>query len=240
MKHIVKGSEPPELGKWFNNQPTNETGKRINCGYDVMPSDVRTAIKKRLLKEQGCLCCYTGLQIDEASSHIEHFKPQKVCREEGGHEDIDYNNLLAAYPGDRAPKCRFGAHAKEDWYDPELTVSPLHKQCENKFLFTQFGGIEAATDTDLAAKETINRLGLDHEMLKDWREQAVAEFLFPDNKNLSKAKLQLIVDKGFCLHDDKDRYPRFCFVIEQVTLKLLQAAERDRRRRRAIQNKSRK
>jgi hypothetical protein len=125
MKHIVKGSEPPELGKWFNKQPTNETGKRINCGYNDMPSDVRAAIKKRLLQEQGCLCCYTGLQIDEASSHIEHFKSQKLCREEGSHEDIDYNNLLAGLRQISSPnKAALGFVSNE--YVP-IVVQPLHK-----------------------------------------------------------------------------------------------------------------
>lgn len=238
MKHIVKRSEPPELRRWFNSQPMDEAGERINCSYKHIPSDVREAVKKRLLKEQGCLCCYTGLSISEKTSHIEHLKPQTRCIQEKSNEDVDYNNLLAAYPGDRSSKCRFGAHAKEDWYDSEKLVSPLHRQCETKFIFDQFGEISVSDNNDVAAKETIKRLCLDHGMLNEFREQAIREFLFPDDKPLSKAKLQSIVDRGFCLHDEKGRYPKFCFVIEQVARQLLRAAESDRKRRQAIRNQS--
>ena len=93
MKYIRKGPSPRELREWF--KPA-EDGRRINRGYDDMPTNVKNAVKERLLDEQGGLCCYTGMRVSLQNSHIEHFKPQKLCTD---HEDVDYMNLLAAYPG---------------------------------------------------------------------------------------------------------------------------------------------
>lgn len=54
MKHIRKGSPPRALRDWFEGQPV-EDGQRINCGYDDMPTNVKDAVKERLLHEQGGL-----------------------------------------------------------------------------------------------------------------------------------------------------------------------------------------
>jgi len=235
MKYIAKSHAPKQLEDWFNSQPINQDGQRINCTYNQsLPSDVRKAIKDKLLQEQGWLCCYTGTSISEKKSHIEHFKPQSLCRQEGNYEDVNYRNLLAAYPGDRDSKCSFGAHAKEDWYDPELLVSPLHKQCESRFHFDEDGYITSTRNDDQAAKETIKKLFLNCDMLREWREQAIDEFFFPEGRELSESKLQSIVENGCCIRDKKGRYPKFCFVIEQVAPQILRKAKSDRHRRQAI------
>jgi len=78
MKYIRKGNPPGELEIWFKKQPIGEDGIRINCTYkDGMRTEVKEAIKKRLLRDQGWLCCYTGLRIEMESTHIEHLKPQQ-------------------------------------------------------------------------------------------------------------------------------------------------------------------
>ena len=79
MKYISKGSPPRELQEWFDGQPVVD-GQRINCGYNDMPSNVKNAVKERLLDEQGGLCCYTGVQINLQNSHIEHLKPHRTLK----------------------------------------------------------------------------------------------------------------------------------------------------------------
>ncbi len=235
MKQIVKTSEPHELRHWFQAQPL-ENGRRINCGYNDMPGDVREVVKQQLLAEQGWLCCYTGRRIDGRSSHIEHFKPQSRCLE---YEDIDYANLLAAYPGPNAPKCPFGAHEKADWYDAELLINPLKPQCDHAFRFDQSGSIHPAKESDIAARETIRRLCLNHKQLVELREQAIEEALFPEGQTLSKAKLEKIV-AGFCNRNGKGQYPAFCFVVAQVAPLVLKKAEQNQTRRLAIHNQSKR
>jgi uncharacterized protein (TIGR02646 family) len=206
MKYIRKGGTPRELEAWFKNCPMDENGTRMNCSYEHdMPGDVREAIKEELLKEQGWLCCYTGLSVDETSSHIEHFKPQTLCRQEDRgkpeqdkkHEDVDYKNLLAAYPSPNMPHCRFGAHAKDKWYDKQLLVSPLTPQCGMLFTFDQCGRIFPKDETEQAVTETIRRLCLDDGSLTEMRRQAIEEYLLPETHKLSKSQLRKIV-KDYC------------------------------------------
>jgi hypothetical protein len=71
MKHVVKQPEPIEFSEWKaqaneNWQPT----------YAELRSDVKQAVKKSLMQEQGYLCCYCEQRLDETRSHIEHFQPQ--------------------------------------------------------------------------------------------------------------------------------------------------------------------
>ncbi|OYD92394.1 TIGR02646 family protein [Nostoc sp. 'Peltigera membranacea cyanobiont' 210A] len=249
MKHIAKGSEPKELCKWFESAPIDDHGKRINCSYENgLPSDIRRLVQYNLLKEQGWLCCYTGIRISEERSHIEHFKPQSLCRKEGNYEDVNYNNLLAAYP---KGECQFGARARHNWYDADSFISPLDRQCETKFIFDMEGHIKPADDRDKTIQDTnkknnksspanitIKKLELDHDLLIEMRREAINEVFFSENKKLSEAKLRTIVENGYSHRDRQGRYPHFCFVIEQVAQELLRKTEQNRRRREAIHRQS--
>jgi uncharacterized protein (TIGR02646 family) len=234
MKYIRKGSPPRELQDWFEGQPV-EDGRRINCGYDDMPTNVKDAVKERLLHEQGGLCCYTGLRIASENSHVEHFKPQRLCAD---HEDVAYTNLLAAHPGASAGGCPFGAPAKDDWYDSHLLVSPLHQRCETQFRFDQFGAVNSSDGQDSAALETIERLRLNHPSLSEIRQRTIDEALFPDNRRLSKAQLQRLIE-GLYSRDTNGRFPALCFVIKDVAQDLLRRAERERKRKQAIRSQAR-
>jgi uncharacterized protein (TIGR02646 family) len=231
MKYIQKGNEPAELHHWVKEQPI-ENGNRINCRYADMPGEVKRLVKQRLVEEQGGLCCYTGIRISENESHIEHFKPQSRC-DDG--EDIDYTNLMAAYPGQSYERtngrCKFGAHAKHDWYDEALLVSPLRGDCEDHFKFDQFGNIKHKRDADRTAIETIKRLGLNHSELIELRKQAIEKALFPKGHRLSKQQLGEVA-KTYCHRNATEPFRPFCFVIAQVAQQLLQKAERKRKNKR--------
>jgi uncharacterized protein (TIGR02646 family) len=251
MKYINKSSQPKELRQWFDEVPVDDNGERINCDYgNGLPSVVKQLVKKNLLKEQGWLCCYTGIRINDKKSHIEHLKPQSICKEEGNYEDVNYNNLLAAYP---KGECPFGARYKKHWYHTDLFITPLNRQCETKFLFDMEGRISAADIEEKAVEDTNNKnkkqekspaettienLKLDHPLLTEMRLEAINEVFFPDNKKLSEAKLRTIVENGYSQPDKEGRYPHFCFVIEQVALEILRKTEQNRRRRKAIHRQS--
>lgn len=235
MKYISKGAPPTELRRWFEQQPV-EDGYRLNCGYRQMPSDVKAIVKQRLLEEQGRLCCYTGRRVDEHSSHIEHFKPQSRCT---NHEDVDYNNLLAAFPGDNEKrKCAYGAHARDNC-DESLLISPLHPSCENSFRFDEYGKIRAANNNDQRAQETIKRLRLCDQSLTELRRQAIETALYRKKQPISPAQLQTIVER-YCLRDRNGYFFPFCYVIVQAAQELLKKAERKRKRDQAIRSQTAK
>lgn len=235
MKYINKGGEPLELHQWHDSQPVVD-GKRINCKYRHMPTDVKKIVKEKLLNEQGYLCCYTGRVIDEASSHIEHIRPQTLCIGEFDEEDIAYANLLAAFPGGslRAP---YGAHAKDGWYDSTNFVSPLQPNCETKFRFTQFGQISAVNTGDNAATETIQHLDLNHAELTDLRRQAIQRTLIdlkPSVKQLER------IQRHYCERLANDRFNSFCFVIQQVAQIILAKSKRQARAKKHMRNATRR
>lgn len=237
MKYIEKGSGPRELREWFKAAPLNEDDNKINCRYPQIPTDVKEKIIDSLLKEQGYICCYTGIRISEKTMHIEHLKPQSVSKRNGDHDDVAYENMLAAYP---RGKCPFGARSREDWYEPENFIHPLVKTCEYKFKFDTEGRIKPRMNDDKKADKTISKLKLDHASLDEMRKQAIDEALFPEDTILSEAKLRRIVENGYSILDSKGRYPHFCFIIEQVAEIVLKKAERERKRRQAIQKKKSK
>ena len=208
MRHIHKGPEPLELRQWRDGQPVVD-GNLLNCHYTDMPSEVKQAVRHNLLREQGYLCCYTGHRIDENNCHIEHLKPQKLCSDG---EDIEYGNLLAAYP---APthKALYGAQAKADWYDQDLLISPLNAACGNRFSFDLGGSIRAAQPEDQPARETIAHLRLDHDLLTETRRQIIHKVLIAPKHSLKR--LQRLA-KNYTEPDREGRLREFNFVIQQV------------------------
>lgn len=176
MKLIVKRTHQNELEQF-----KDEMRDDPNLGYSH-PSFPRRAVIDSLLEDQGNLCAYTMQRIGSANCHIEHFKPQCICRSEDRelvekgsqplHEDIAWHNLFACYP--QAPKrgeCEpgYGAIQRKS---TRLDVSPLDLQCERAFSFSYDGTIKAAVKT---AVDTIKTLNLKHESLREQRETRIKE-----------------------------------------------------------------
>ena len=225
MKYIRKGKTPHELKAWLKDQVVN--GKRINSHYKDLPPSVKNAIETKLLEEQGWLCCYTGISLVESDFHIEHVVPQSLSRARDTYEDVDYNNMLAAYP---RGSCAFGAKARGD---KPLAVNPLNPKCEAVFDFDADGHI---TSNDSGARETIKVLKLDSPILDDMRNRAIVEVIFPKNKPRSEAQIKTIAEK-YCTINKNGRYPKFCYVVALVAQKQLGRMERERKRLRAIRRR---
>ncbi|MGL4502982.1 MAG: retron system putative HNH endonuclease [Planktothrix sp.] len=245
MKYIKKEQEPEKLCSWFNNQYDQE-GNRLGCDYyNDVPSDVKRHLKDHLLGEQGFLCCYTGILIDTDTSHIEHLKPYSICRDEKNYEDVNYFNLVTAYPGrnykseedekdeddelnqpskkskKNSQKCPFGAHARDNWYELDNFVIPLQSDCEDRFKFYDSGKVEATNHEDSAAQKTIEKLVLNHPRLIDLRRMAIDEALFPLDIELDASDIQKIANGLYSQKDAEGKFPQFCFVIEQVVKELI-------------------
>lgn len=211
MKHITKQQPPEELIAWTHARAVDDDGRPMAWGYDDMPGPVRQSVKNSLLREQGGLCCYTGRRITNDSSHIEHLKPQEICQ---NHEDTDYNNLLAAYPAWNSPhECPYGAHAKRNWYDQYLFISPIRDDCEVRFRYRFNGKISPARPEDQAACETVIRLNLDHKELKQMREAAIHTTLFEQRLGKNQVKRLMEAMDG---RDGDGNFRQFCFAIKQA------------------------
>ena len=224
MRRIIKGNPPPEFTRWL------AENEELNCRYEDIPSDVRSGMKERMIQEQGGLCGYTGMRITATDSHIEHLKPQSRCREEGGSEDIAWDNMIAAHPRPNA-QAPYGAQTKADWYEPEKFVSPLSAGCEQRFRFRRVTGkIEATNPDDEAAKETIKQLKLDHSALTDLRLAAIEGAL----EGISQRQLEELRER--IEERSKQGLLRpFCFVLKQACEEELRLRHREQERRKAIQ-----
>jgi hypothetical protein len=170
MRYIKKQETPPAFTDWKEKHPLSD--------YDKLGKKSSNKIKKivhqSLLKEQGYICCYCQRSINQDDSHIEHFKP----KDENYYPELalDYNNLLTScqkLPIKEEPKhC---GHLKDNWYDENLTISPLQEDCNEYFTYTAFGDILPSEDDEKkeSAKTTIEKLGLNIPTLKSERRGAI-------------------------------------------------------------------
>lgn len=210
MRAISPRPEPASFTNWRAASQND-----INYGYDLIPGDLRAAIKDALIAEQRGLCADTGIGIVAGRSHIEHLLPQAHC--EPGGEDVDYHNMVACFPGPNQGYVPFGAVRKGNWPSPAERfrfVSPRSAECESRFRFSIRGKISVAED-DEAARETVRRLGLDHKRLEALREAAIAATLH--RLDLPSARKRLAT----LLQAEKagGRLEPFCFALKQALAK---------------------
>lgn len=171
------------------------------------PGSKTRELRELLVREQGGLCAYTGVGLDDSrlnvrkpslqtpprhdywfKPHIEHLKPQRQCREEleasGGivgrdlGDDLNYHNMVAALEVAGMEKEHFGASARKD---VPIPVWPTHENCEEQFrFFFEDGRIRGQGD---AASQTIKTLRLDHTTLRGWRMAEIETwFLMPESE----------------------------------------------------------
>jgi uncharacterized protein (TIGR02646 family) len=218
MRWIRKNNEPRQLTEWRSKYSND-----INFGYDLLRKDkeVTTAVHMALLAEQGWICAYTGLRIEQDSSHMEHVKPQTHCE---AIETVTYTNIVACFPAPNTPDPPYGAKKKDYWPAPSekhLFVSPLNQTCNHRFTYTLKGKIKAE-DTDLAANTTIKKLGLNHKLLDDYRRATIQGVIGKDNNlPLKEAKQRLKQLQS----QDSGRLEPFYFVLIQVLEKHIKRIE---------------
>jgi uncharacterized protein (TIGR02646 family) len=211
MKYVRKGRAPHDFRQWC----TSMRGTP-NEDYRCLMNPEKTNLQHALLSEQGWLCAYTMRQVDESISHIEHIKPETLCRAERVGADLDYRNLVACFPRDGMNNSyRYGAQQKGEWWDGDGSsfVSPLHPNCERCFSFDIDGNIKAVGNR-ISARTTISVLSLDHPSLTEDRKRAIHEFIYGQDGSepLSRSKaLQAI--RIICNRSRIGRFVEFCIAI---------------------------
>ncbi|MGB5963512.1 MAG: retron system putative HNH endonuclease [Coleofasciculaceae cyanobacterium] len=216
MRYIRKGNEPESFTAWKKRQ--NNRGNSLTWRAFRRRVAVKNDVYDALLREQGYICCYCGMQITRDTSHIEHFKPRSIYPQLA----LDYNNLLASCKGEnedskeseeehRVPvHC---GHKKNDWYDDQLMVSPLDVNCANFFRYAASGEILPTDEQDLqeAAQKTIEKLGLDIEKLRLIRSGAIDGALLAIEGLTDEKRKKFAQD--YAQPDANGQYEEFCFVI---------------------------
>ncbi|MGI2909124.1 hypothetical protein [Tolypothrix sp. VBCCA 56010] len=156
--------------------------------------------------------------------HIDHVKAQDHCTPD---ETVTYSNMVACYPGPNPEhETPYGGDKKGNWPDytkgdQTLFVSPLDQSCETRFLFNLKGEIKYK-EGDKAAETTINKLGLDHKELKDFRKAAIQGTLGKQN-NLPIQNARNRLKKLKSQHEG--RLEPFCFVLIQALDKHIKRLE---------------
>ncbi|OWP86715.1 hypothetical protein BWK60_07400 [Flavobacterium covae] len=218
MKRIIKGNEPASFIKF--KQDNAKAGVTIRYNDDLHESE-RKPIKEALLNEQGFICAYTLKRIDLDSCHIEHLKPEELCRKQmkEGIEtvsDLDYSNMVACFPikGPKGiPKEKyFGAIKKDDiWVnDGRDYVLPLQVNCEDHFQYNKSGGVVGLT---VNGQNTITLLALDHSTLIEERKNAIEAFIGKTNP-IKKAKTIQAIAEIDKLSNGK--YVEFCIPLKHA------------------------
>ena len=204
MKFIVKQDEPQALTDWklLANEDWQPT-------YDNLSGDTKKAVKYALMDEQGHICCYCERRLTNEDSHIEHFRPQG----DPTTDPLDFKNMLCSCQNQlKKGEPRHCGNLKEDWFDPDLLVSPIDPGCENRFAFTGDGLIKPAAAGDIAAAETIHRLGLGIPKQNDLRAKAIEPFL---DEALSQKDMQQFVS-GYLHKNDEGRFGEFWTTIRYL------------------------
>jgi uncharacterized protein (TIGR02646 family) len=204
MKYVIKQQEPSSLSDLKANDP-DITYEKLGKYYSAIKSNV----KRALIKEQGYICCYCERRIITNDSHIEHFRPQ--C--DPTVDSLDFTNLLCSCVKDKVAgdPLRCG-HLKDNWFDPILLISPFDPSCETKFRYKPDGLISPADPNDQAARETIDRLGLNIPKLIALRKGAIELFF---NNIPSASELKQSVAKHL-EQDSQGRFSQFWTTIKYL------------------------
>ena len=208
MKCIEKQAQEPESFTTWKSL-ANEYWQP---SYDELSGVAKGDVVNALLEEQGFICCYCGQGITADTCHIEHFRPQS------GYPDLelDYQNFHASCQKKREKKMpEFCGVAKGDWFDEELTLSPLRPECEEAFLFSDDGQVFLKDPENISVKETLKHLKLDENMLIDLRGEAIAGFI--DDDFLVNAPQEVLARLSRKVMEKKadGTFEPFCFAIQQ-------------------------
>ncbi|TKJ93279.1 TIGR02646 family protein [Paenibacillus sp. CFBP13512] len=172
MNEIIKNPPPHNFSKWKN------ANRRISINYKDIPDIIKCELKESIITEQNYVCCYCGVEVSIENSHIEHHKPKDRFPK----MELAYENLLVSCNS----KSHCG-HKKANWYVENETVSPLAKDCNLKFKYTEDGQIIASNDKDSCTTNTIMNLGLNIAKLNAIRSKIIEGimYLIEQEENIS-------------------------------------------------------
>ena len=202
MKHIIKNSEPPEL---------IEYRKTPGVCFESMDSEVKRALKKSLIEEQGYLCCYCGKRIEITDNlKIEHILSQSKF----AYAQLLYSNMILSCDGGETDRTsgnkKFPEHCDSKKKDVILALPPTNLCCENCFIYGEDGSIDALPGKNQGIEEVIQILGLDNPVLKNQRKAAIDAY---KDYDYSPEEWKKEIDRLSVKNQD-GKYLTFCKAVE--------------------------
>jgi uncharacterized protein (TIGR02646 family) len=230
MKYVRKTGAPHDYINWCNRVRGTD-----DEDYRRLRNPERSSLHRALLSEQGGLCAYTMRRINEKNSHIEHIKPEGLCRTDRVGSDLDYENLLACFPQEGMNrKCRYGAQLKDDWWANNGVdfVSPLRQDCEQRFCFDLDGEIHPVYNYQPAV-ETIRILRLDHKSLTEDRKRVIREFVLGESGSDAPSQTQASrLIQAICERGVDGHFREFCVAIRDALKEYIKTLRKRANRRR--------
>lgn len=194
---------------------------------------VTKEIRKAKITDQGGICAYTMMRIDENSCHNEHMIPRSVSRQNGQVEQtLDYRNIVACHPKREEPGgCGFGAVARGTKH---LAVTPLDPACEQRIRFDRGTGRAEPTDPGDAEISALlnNVLILNHDTLVGRRLGAIekAGVGVKSRKQLSERQARSLANSILQYRRGKNLTP-FCIALAHAAVTHATVIEKRRRQR---------
>ena len=206
MKYIQKKSPPSELVRYRNTPGATYLDMHDNH------HDIYELTRLSLAEEQGYICCYCGQRISGfEGTQIEHIFPKGTVAYTK--MQLDYEtNLIASCDGGKFIRRTNSLitvnelHCDTKKYDNPIPVTPLQKDCEEKFLFNEHGEI-LGIGSD--AEATIEILNLCSPILKNKRKAAIDAYSMFTEIDWKDEIIKLNN------RNSKGEFVEFCFVIQQ-------------------------
>lgn len=218
MKRIDKQPSPDAFEQW-KHTPIDPSGRLPD--WSNLHGKRKQEVMRALLEEQGWLCCYCNARIGarRGDCHIEHFRPRSHYPD----LKLTYENLFASCQGELPPEPNHCGHRKRDWFDEDLTLSPLTPDAHASLLYLEDGRVKPTPrhPRARAAQETISRLNLNANSLQRQREAALDAALGLDLADpLTHDELQTLY-KTLPQRDALGRFSPFCDALTQCIARLL-------------------
>ncbi len=237
MKYVEKHLEAKEVLEYEAELEENDLDKSSLSDALVHPSmmgpDVYDVVKsfrsfnglkERLFSDQGGICCYLRYPTHPPYV-VEHVFPKEKDRTLAG----EYENfLLSCRPTAEEERERMKRprrerrnffHCDKAKDSKVISISPLQRDCQNYFLYDEFGGVDGIDNQfKIVAKDILN---LDCEWLRARREAAIEGEIYDENGEMLpdeelRHRLTTIMDRN-----ENGMHTEFCFVIQKVIERLL-------------------
>jgi uncharacterized protein (TIGR02646 family) len=235
VKQIKKGPQPEALIAWH---AANAKFPDAEYGSHQFPT---AEVQQALLREQGWICAYTMIRVDERCSHIEHLKPRTVSKAEQKLEETTaYDNMVACYPRIHLagePPVSFGAIYRKSVWEADKFISPLTAGCETAYRYRMSGEIEPAPKLNARAIWMISILALDCDELKDLRRSAIEEMglsLAAEDPLSTKQARQLMNE--VCTADRQGRFRPYCVALKHAAQEYIELIEQRAKRKKYIRD----
>ena len=207
MRHINKTRPPEEFVEYC---------KTPGVSYEGLSGEPKKKLRKRLVEDQGYICCYCGMEIsDDEHTKIEHVKCQKY------HSDLAlcFDNMLASCDGGESDRKSFNKagrverrtmqkhqeHCDAKKEEKDIPVSPLDAEIESFITYFDDGSVKGCNDS---GKQLVQTLGLNARYLQMLRKNAIDSYL-----EIPMDDIKTEIEK---LHiPNNGRLQPFCFAIEQ-------------------------